>query len=179
MTEDPQSYSPRMAGDPRAAPVDVGGERETLVSFLDWHRRTLELKCAGVAPGRLSECAVPPSALSLHGLVRHMAAVERWWFRIQFMGERLPLLYYTDDDPDLDFTGTDGDPAADLVVWHGEVEHSRRIVAAASLTDTGIRRRTGEPVALRTVLVHMIAEYARHNGHADLLRERLDGSTGM
>ncbi|QBI55877.1 hypothetical protein EKD16_20590 [Streptomonospora litoralis] len=78
MTDDPGSYAPRLADDPRLAPVDVGGERETLVSFLDWHRKTLQLKCAGVATPRLSERAVPPSNLSLHGIVRHMADVERW-----------------------------------------------------------------------------------------------------
>ncbi|GAA4952987.1 DinB family protein [Streptomonospora halophila] len=179
MADDPQSYAPRLAGDPRTEPLGTGGERETLTAFLDWHRRTLELKCAGLGPERMSERAVPPSELSLHGLVRHLAGVERWWFRIQFAGEDVPLLHYSDDDPDLDFHGTGGDPADALAEWRDEVDASRRIVAAAPLERTGIRRRTGTPVSLRAVLVHMIAEYARHNGHADLLRERLDGSTGM
>ncbi|QBI55876.1 hypothetical protein EKD16_20585 [Streptomonospora litoralis] len=91
----------------------------------------------------------------------------------------MPLLHYSDDDPDLDFNDTDGEPGEAAAAWCREVEWSRRIVDAASLEDTGVRRRTGTQVSLRTVLVQMMAEYARHNGHADLLRERLDGTTGM
>ncbi|GAA4894279.1 DinB family protein [Streptomonospora salina] len=179
MTDEPQFYSPRLADDPRPDPLEAGGERETLTAFLDWHRSTLELKCAGLDADRLSERAVPPSELSLHGLLRHVAGTERWWFRIQFAGEDVSLLHYADDDPDLDFHGTGGDPAQALAQWRREADRSREITAAAALEDTGIRKRTGVPVSLRAVLVHMIAEYARHNGHADLLRERLDGSTGM
>ncbi|MFD0773305.1 DinB family protein [Streptomonospora algeriensis] len=179
MADTPQFYSPRLADDPRGNPLEAGGERETLTAFLDWHRSTLELKCAGLEAGRLSERAVPPSDLSLHGLLRHLAAGERWWFRIRFAGENVPLLHYADDDPDRDFRGTGGDPAEALKGWRREVDRSREIVAAAALDDAGIRKRTGDPVSLRAVLVHMIAEYARHNGHADLLRERLDGSIGM
>ncbi|WP_343233532.1 DinB family protein [Streptomonospora sp. PA3] len=179
MSDDPQVYAPRLADDPRADPLEAVGERTTLTGFLDWHRHTLELKCAGLDPAAMAERAVPPSALSLHGLVRHLAACERWWFRIQFAGEQVPNLYYSDDDPDLDFTATDGDPAEALAVWRGEVQRAREIAAAAPLEATGMRKRTGAPVSLRAVLVHMIAEYARHNGHADLLRERLDGTTGM
>lgn len=101
-------------------------------------------------------------------------------FRIQFAGEDVPMLYYTDDDPDQDFDSLDGDVGEAFAVWRDEVERARRIVAAAaSLEETGTVRSTGEPIALRTVLVKLIAEYARHNGHADLLRERLDGATGM
>jgi hypothetical protein len=176
----PQHYSPRWSGDTRVAPPDVGGERETLSAVLEWHRGTFELKCAGVPPERLSERAVPPSGLSLHGIVRHLAGVERWWFRIQFAGEDVPLLYYSDDDPDQDFDRLDGDPGEAFAVWRAECEHSRRIVgAAASLEQMGVRKRTGEPISLRRIMVDLIAEYARHNGHADLLRERIDGATGM
>jgi hypothetical protein len=94
-------------------------------------------------------------------------------------GEELPLLYYSDDDPNQDFDALDGDVAEAFAVWRAECERAREIVAAApSLDRTGIRRRTGEPISLRRILVDMIAEYARHNGHADLLRERIDGATG-
>lgn len=180
MTEIPaENYAPSWATDSRPEPPLTAGERETLTAYLDWHRRTFELKCAGLPPERLSEMPVPPSRLSLHGLLRHLAGVERWWFRIQFAGEDLPLLYYSDDDPDQDFETLDGDPAEALAVWRAECDRARAIVAAApSLDRTGVRRRTGEPISLRRVLVDMIAEYARHNGHADLLRERLDGATG-
>jgi Protein of unknown function (DUF664) len=112
--------------------------------------------------------------------VRRLAGVERWWFRIQFAGEDLPMLYYSDDDPSQDFDSLDGDPGEAFGVWRTECEHSRQITAtAASLDETGIRQRTGEPISLRKIMVDMIAEYARHNGHADLLRERIDRATGM
>ena len=176
----PSHFSPRWNNDTRPAPPDTGGERETLTAVLDWHRATFELKCAGLPPERLSERAVPPSSLSLHGLVRHLAGVERWWFRIQFAGEDVPLLYYSDDDPDQDFDRLDGDPGEDFAAWRAECERSRQVTAAAaSLDETGTHLRTGEPVSLRRILVDMIAEYARHNGHADLLRERIDGATGL
>jgi Protein of unknown function (DUF664) len=179
-TPAPKHYAPRWNDDSRSAPPAVGSEREILSAVLDWHRATFELKCAGVPPERLSERAVPPSGLSLHGMVRHLAGVERWWFRIQFAGEDVPLLHYSDDDPDQDFGCLDGDVEEAFAVWRTECEQSRQITAAAvSLDDTGIRKSTGEPISLRRILVDMIAEYARHNGHADLLRERIDGSTGM
>lgn len=117
--------------------------------------------------------------VSLHGLLRHLAAAERWWFRLQFAGEDVAMLYYSDDDPDQDFNDLDGDIDEAFAIWRDECERSRRIAAAASLDETGIRRSTGEPIALRRIMVHMIAEYARHNGHADLIRERIDGSVGM
>jgi len=173
------SGTPRWNGDTRVTPPAVGGEREILSAMLDWHRATFELKCAGLTPRQLSERAVPPSSLSLHGLVRHLAGVERWWFRIQFAGVDVPVPYYSDDDPNQDFDRLDGNPDEAFAVWRAECEQSRRITAAAgSLDETGIRKRTGEPISLRRILVDMIAEYARHNGHADLLRERIDGATG-
>lgn len=176
----PKHYAPRWDSDTRPALPGVGGERETLSAVLDWHRATFELKCAGLPPERLSERAVPPSGLSLHGIVRHLAGVERWWFRIQFAGEDVPMLYYSDDDPDQDFDTLDGDVGEAFAVWRAECERSRQITAvAASLEETGIRKSTGEPISLRRILVDLIAEYARHNGHADLLRECIDGSTGM
>jgi uncharacterized protein DUF664 len=167
------------AAEARTARPLTGGERDTLTAMLDWHRETFELKCAGVPPERLSEMCLPPSRLSLHGLLRHLAGVERWWFRLQFAGEDLPMLYYSDDDPDQDFETLDGDVAQVFAVWRAECARAREIVAAApSLDQTGTRRSDGSPISLRGVLVDMIAEYARHNGHADLLRERIDGATG-
>jgi hypothetical protein len=175
----PQHYSLPWAAGARAEPPRTGGEREALTAELDWQRRTFELKCTGLPPARLSERAIPPSGLSLHGLVRHLAGVERWWFRIQFAAQDLPLLYYSDDDPDQDFDSLDGDPAAALAAWRAECDRAREIVAAASSLDlTGTVLRSGQPISLRRILVSMIAEYARHNGHADLLRQALDGVTG-
>ncbi|WP_165988811.1 DinB family protein [Streptomyces sp. YIM 98790] len=174
------NYSPLWADDTRPPLPLVGDEREILTACLDWHRQTFELKCAGVSPARLSERSVPPSRLTLHGLIRHLAGTERWWFRMQFAGEDVPHLYYSDDDPDQDFESLEGDAEEALAVWRAECERSREIVAAASSLDaTGIHAATRKPVALRRVLVQMLAEYARHNGHADLLRERIDGATGM
>ncbi|PRX95485.1 DinB family protein [Allonocardiopsis opalescens] len=181
MTPNPPKHtSPLWADDTRTPPPLAADERTTLTAYLDWHRETFALKCSGVAPERLSERAVPPSSLSLHGLIRHLAGVERWWFRIQFAGEDVSMLYYSDDDPDQDFDRLDGDPGRALELWRSECALSREITAsAASLDATGTHLASGEPVALRRVLVHLIAEYARHNGHADLLRERLDGATGQ
>ncbi len=180
MTEIPvENYAQRWTGDTRTTPPLVGDEREILTAFLDWHRATLELKCADVAPERLSEKGVPPSGLSLHGLIRHLSGVERWWFRQQFAGEDVPDLYYSDDDPDQDFDDLGGDVTQALAVWREECERSREIVAkASSMEDTGTHLASGQPISLRRIMVHVIAEYARHNGHADLLRERIDGAAG-
>ncbi|SFB50586.1 Protein of unknown function [Amycolatopsis marina] len=179
MNEVPSTFAPRWPRDTRSEPPAVGDEREVLTSFLDWHRETFALKCSGLSADQLSERSVPPSTMSLHGLLRHLAGVERWWFRLQFAGEDLPLLHYSDDDPEQDFDDLAGDVTEAFGIWRAECLRSREIVAAAALDDTGIRRATGEPISLRTILVKLIAEYARHNGHADLLRERIDGSTGM
>jgi uncharacterized protein DUF664 len=178
VTEKPKHLSIPWNTDARPALPGVGDERETLTSSLDWHRQTFELKCAGVPPERLSEKVIPPSGLSLHGLLRHLAGVERWWFRIQFAGEDLPLLYYSDDDPNQDFDDLAGDVGEVFAVWRAECDRAREIVARSPLDQTGTVISTGKPIALRSILVNMIAEYARHNGHADLLRERIDGATG-
>jgi hypothetical protein len=176
----PQHFSQQWpAADARVDPPREGGERETLLAFLEWHRETFLLKCTGVPPERLSDKSIEPSGLSLHGIRRHLAGVERWWFQRQFAGRReVPLLYYTDEDPNQDFDDLGGDPAEVLAVWRAECERSREIVAAApSLEATGTTEQ-GRTITLRWVLLHTIAEYARHNGHADLLRERIDGATG-
>lgn len=180
MTEIPAAnYSPRWAADTRAGLPNIGDERLILTSYLDWYRQTFELKCTGVPPQRLSEMGVPPSEMSLHGLVRHLAGVERWWFRQQFAGEDIPLLYYSDDNPNEDFDVLDGDVNEAFAVWKQECARSRQIVAETlSLDETGTEIPSGEPISLRRILVAMIGEYAQHVGHADLLRETIDGATG-
>ncbi|MFD5089759.1 DinB family protein [Amycolatopsis thailandensis] len=172
-----ENYSPKWEGDRPESPR-VASEREILTSTLDWHRRTFELKCAGLTPEQMALRSAEPSSMSLHGLLRHLTGTERWWFRLQFAGEELPMLYYSDDRPEQDFDDTDGDVEAAWALWREECERSREIVAAASLDDTGTSRRDGSPFSLRWLLTHHIAEYARHDGHADLLRERIDGRTG-
>ncbi|MDE3721519.1 DinB family protein [Nocardiopsis sp. N85] len=178
MTRIPErNLSPRIDAD-RPSPPPHGSEREVLTTHLDWHRTTFEAKCAGLAAEPLSRRAVPPSTLSLHGLIRHLAGGERWWLRIRFAGEEVPMLHYSDDDPDQDFEDLSGDPVEALARWRAEVERSREITAASSLDDLGADAVHGGPTQLRVILVKLIGEYARHNGHADLLRERIDGATG-
>ncbi|UOX86892.1 DinB family protein [Amycolatopsis sp. FBCC-B4732] len=173
----PVAAPARLTG-PREDPTPIADERQALTESLDYYRRTFELKCAGLDPGRLAERSVSPSTLTLHGLLRHLTGVERWWFRIQFAGEDLPNLYYSDDAPEQDFTSLDGDVDEAFSLWHAECARSREIVAASSMEQTGVRRSTGEPFALRWLMLRMIGEYARHCGQADLVRERIDGVTG-
>jgi hypothetical protein len=164
----------------RVEPPRDADERPMLEAWLEYHRATLALKCDGLSTEQLAERAVPPSTLSLLGLVRHMAEVERSWFRRTMAGEEAPPLYYSDNDPDGDFDRVDGaDPNHDFAVWEAECDRARGVVAAApTLALVGRRQRDGGDVTLRWVLVHMIEEYARHNGHADLLRQSIDGSVG-
>ncbi|UXY25835.1 DinB family protein [Streptomyces sp. HUAS TT20] len=166
--------------DPRSDGGFVG-ELDTLVGFLRDQRLTLEMKCAGLDAEAMARRSVPPSDLSLLGLVRHLAAVERHWFRQVMAGQDAPRLYRTADDPHADFDGAAPDPglvAEAWRTWRAEVTFAERLVAEApSLDVTGFDG--DEPVALREVLVHMIEEYARHNGHADFLRERIDGRVGQ
>jgi uncharacterized damage-inducible protein DinB len=153
-------------------------ERTTLLSFLEWQRATLARKCEGLEADALRQRAAEPSTLSLLGLVRHLADVERDWFQRTLALRDVPDRYSSDADPDGDFNGaSDGDPDEAFAAWREECEEARGIVAGRSLDDTG-RQRSGAPVSLRWILVHMIEEYSRHNGHADLLRERIDGATG-
>ncbi|THA71540.1 DinB family protein [Streptomyces sp. A0958] len=155
----------------------VAGEREMLTGFLNWFRSTLLQKCAGLTGEQLAERTVPPSNLALLGLVRHMAKVERTWFRQRFAGQELGSLYDQAKGKDADFE--DLDPARAAEDYARLVEECRladEIVAGASLDDTFTH--DGEVYSLRFVHVHMISEYARHIGHADLVRERLDGDTG-
>lgn len=164
----------------RTPAPDLGDERTMLEGWLDHHRQTLLRKCAGLTAEQLKTASVEPSGLTLLGLVRHMADVERWWFRKNFLGEDVPDLYYTHTDIDADFNAiADADAEADFAIFQREVELCRAAVAGHSLDETylslGRKRREQN---LRWVYVHMIEEYARHNGHADLIRERIDGVTG-
>src|SRR2546430_13663042 len=170
------NLAPKWPGDAREPPPLVADERTLLVSYLDYYRATVELKCAGVPKERLSEKTMPPSTMTLHGLIRHLAGVEQWWFHYQFAGEELTgHLYYSDEWPDQDFEDLSGDFDEALATWRAMCAHSRQIVAAAALDDTGTVERTGEPFSLRRALLHLIVEYARHSGPADFLREGIDG----
>ncbi|MFC0005850.1 DinB family protein [Micromonospora siamensis] len=159
-----------------------GDERPMLEGWLDYHRETLLLKCAGLTAEQLKTPSVEPSTLTLLGLVRHMANVERWWFRIRAAGQDLPGVYDDSQDPDADLNDyVDADPEADFAIFAAEVAAARAAVAGLPLDDVlRAPRRDGTPEHrnLRWAYLHMIEEYARHNGHADLLRERIDGVTG-
>jgi uncharacterized damage-inducible protein DinB len=163
----------------RIDPPLVAQEREMLDAWLDYHRATLAVKCEGLTDDQLRARAVPPSSLSLLGLVRHMGEVERSWFRRVLSGEQAPPRYYSDENQDGDFDDVaDAGVAEAFGYWRDECAHAReRVAAAPSLDVTGTGRR-GERYSLRWIMVHMIEEYARHNGHADLLRERIDGTVG-
>lgn len=160
----------------------LGDERTMLDGWLDYHRQTLLLKCAGLTAEQLKTASVEPSNLTLLGLVRHMAEVERWWFRRRFAGQDLGDIYCTEASPDgdLDDLAT-ADAVSDFATFENEIDLVRKAAAGRGLDETFVRRRRdgGEDVInLRWVYVHMIEEYARHNGHADLIRERIDGVTG-
>jgi uncharacterized damage-inducible protein DinB len=158
----------------------IADEREMLRVFLDYHRATLALKCDGLSDVDLRRRSMPPSGLSLLGLVRHMAEVERTWFRRVINGEDIPLVWSDEGDFQVAYDATEATRAEAFGAWEAEVEHSRRIEAAAeSLDVTGYQPKWGEDVSLRLVMLHMIHEYARHNGHADFLREGIDGTVGV
>lgn len=164
----------------RSEPEVLGDERTSLDQWLDYHRATLLRKCAGLDAEQLKRRAVPPSRLSLLGLVRHMVEVERWWFRMHAGGEDIGFPY----DPDgvgRDFEDLEGaDAPADLQAFVKECDAARSAAAGRSLDDV-VPSRSDHPERVRNVrwiYVHMIEEYARHNGHADLLREAIDGATG-
>jgi uncharacterized damage-inducible protein DinB len=169
--------------DPRESGVELRDERATLVEYLRGYRLTLQMKCADLDAGQLACRSVPPSAMSLLGLLRHMAEVERYWFRRVMAGEEVADLYVYDDDRDADWSGAVADPAvvADAwAAWRGEIAFAEEYVAGTDdLGTLGHRPGSGSALQLRGVLVHMIEEYARHCGHADLLRERVDGRVGQ
>jgi len=169
------------AHDPRDTDELPVGETTTLRQYLDRYRMTFEMKCEGLTPEQLATRSVPPSTMSLLGLVRHLAKIEHHWFRRTLAGRTdLAHLYFTEEEPDLDFDsaiGTDECVTDAWESWRREVAHVREVYARYDdLGDTFI---PGEPWEARGVIVHMIEEYARHCGHADLLRECIDGRTGQ
>jgi uncharacterized damage-inducible protein DinB len=168
--------------DPRTDPPTLADERDTLAAYLRWQRETLELKCSGLDAEQLARRAVEPSTMSLLGLIRHMADVERGWFRRGVAGEQAPPIFYSKAEMDGDFDGAVADPevvAEAWRAWREEVAFAERFVADARSLDITFEDKWRGPTSLRWVLVHMIEEYARHNGHADLLRERIDGKLGQ
>jgi uncharacterized damage-inducible protein DinB len=162
----------------RSEPSLTAPERDMLDGWLDYHRATLAWKCEGLSDDQLRERSAPPSSMSLIGLVRHMADVERAWFRRRVAGEAAPYRFWTDAAHDADFDDVDdADVPGAFAAWREECERSREVLAAVpSLDDTFDVR--GAQYSLRWIVTHMVEEYARHNGHADLLRERIDGATG-
>ena len=168
--------------DPREAAEPATGEIGVLAEYLDRYRMTFEMKCEGLTAEQLARRSVPPSTMSLLGLVRHLARVEHHWFRRALEGQAdLPRLYRTEEDPDHDFNAAEGteEVVADAwESWHREVAHAREVYARyADLGETFDYR--GQTVEVRDIIVHMVEEYARHVGHADLLRECIDGRTGQ
>ncbi|KHL18918.1 uncharacterized protein DUF664 [Mumia flava] len=167
--------------DPRETGEQPVGEKDTIRSYLRHYRTTLEMKCEGLDAEQLARRSVPPSTLSLLGLVRHMAEVERHWFRRVLQGQSAPPMFWTDDDPDGDFDNAVADDAVVADAW----ERLREEIAVADAyldgdIDLGAEvTHHGRPVPVRDILVHMVEEYARHAGHADLLRECIDGRTGQ
>ncbi len=176
------------ADDPREHRPRLGDERSTLVESLRGRRLTLEMKCVGLDAQAMARRPVEPSTMSLLGLVRHLAEMERATFRVLMAGQDLPKLYTSDTDRDADFDGAVPDPqvvAQAWDAWHAEVDFSTRWVEQApgldiTADDPGNQHGSGGgPMSLREVLVGMIEEYSRHLGHVDLLRERIDGRRGQ
>jgi uncharacterized damage-inducible protein DinB len=169
------------ADDPRESGPAGTDERSVLADYLRRYRLTLELKCADLDAEQLARRSVPPSTMSLLGLVRHLAEVERTWFRGTLAGQEVGSLYCTPESRDEDFDGARADDA--LVAqawsdWRAEVAFAEELLARTEDLGSTVHRR-GSPLPVRDVLVHLVEEYARHCGHADLLRERLDGRVGQ
>lgn len=170
--------------DGRPVPPTTSDERTTLEAWLDFHRETLAIKCANLTDEQSRTRAVPSSSLTLLGLVQHLAEVERNWFQRVFAGATTTPPVHETGGPNA-FTLTESHTLPDaLAAWRTEVTRARELTAQAPLDTTGTLSPaeaafTGDPkVSLRWILTHMIEEYARHNGHADLLREAIDGTAG-
>ena len=173
LTDD--EFSPAWPDDDRPPIPQVAGEREALTAYLEHYRATVELKCRGLTPEQARTRSMPPSTMSLHGLVRHLTGVERWWFQQNFERRDVPFLYPPADDFD---PPEDADFATALDTWRAECAVSREILAAHQLDDTARPLDSSEHIDLRWLVLRMITEYAQHCGHADLLREGIDGRVG-
>jgi hypothetical protein len=174
--------------DPRENGPSLGDERATLAEALRCQRLTLEMKCADLDAEAMARRAVEPSTMSLLGLVRHLAEVERATFRVLMAGQDVPRLFCSDTDPDGDFDGAAPDPevvAEAWEAWRAEADFATRFVAEAPSLDItaddpmNLHGSGGGLLSLREVLLGTIQEYARHMGHVDLLRERIDGRLGQ
>ncbi|ULE35528.1 DinB family protein [Mycobacterium sp. IDR2000157661] len=165
----------------RATPPLNADEGTTLSAWLDFYRATLAFKCDGLSDADVRTASVPPSNLTLLGLVQHMAEVERNWFRRVLAGESAPPIYDPTADPAGHDGGFDVSEHSTLVdaqrIWRDEIKRGRANCATRGLDDTS--PFMGGEVSLRWIYLHMIAEYARHCGQADLIRERIDGATGI
>lgn len=169
MTKQPASKS-------RVDPPFVADERTMLLSWLDYHRETLLWKCEDLTDEQLKTAATPPSNLTLLGLVRHMTEVERSWFRQVLDGQQVPEVYCTENQPDADFENLDDtDVPTVFECLRTEIEDCKAVAVEYESLDHIAHAR--DDISLRWIFNHMIEEYARHNGHADLLREAIDGST--
>ena len=172
-----------MAGylkDPRRRlPAFLLADRQMLEAWLDFQRTTLLMKCDGLDDEDRKRRPVPTSKLSLHGLLRHTAEVERNWFQRVLLGDAAAtFIWRSPEVPDSELEPLDdADWQADLAAWQAECEASRAAAASRELDDTGLL--DGQPCSLRWIYAHMIEEYARHNGHADLIRELVDGGVGF
>jgi uncharacterized damage-inducible protein DinB len=168
--------------DPRAATTPVG-ELATIREYLSNYRLTLGMKCEGLSPEQLAARSVPPSTLSLLGLVRHMAGVEHHWFYRTLQGNlNTPRLYRSAEEHDLDFNGAVADPAVvedAYTVWQDQIAAADEWLDSPINLDVVIDMANDEQASVRDILIHMVEEYARHCGHADLLRECIDGRTGQ
>ncbi|MFJ8014931.1 DinB family protein [Streptomyces sp. NPDC096339] len=167
-----------MNDEPRIHPSKVADDRASLTSFLDYQRATLALKCAGLTGEQLKRKAIPTSGLTLLGLVRHAASVERSWFRFVMNSEDVKAPWPGKVDGTFaEFHVEDADVDEAFETWREECALARAVTDSVDSLDDTVDFR-GETISLRYVLTHMIEEYARHNGHADLLREAVDGAVG-
>ena len=165
--------------DDRVGPSAIGDERQVLREFLDYQRATLAMKCQDLSDDELRRTAVPTSSLSLLGLVRHMAEVEREWFRRVIGGEDIPLVWSDHGDFQVAYDAASSTRSESFGAWKREVAASRRIEETLESWDVVVPvPRWEEDASVRVIVVHVLTEYSRHNGHADLVREAIDGATG-
>jgi hypothetical protein len=163
----------------REEPPKIADERTSLATWLDYQRATLLVKCQGLSGEALAQASAPPSTLTLLGLLQHMLGVEWWWFEHIFVGGDAPEPFATGNDPEWEFTHLLTDQVEETRArFEAQCAHSRAIVEAADSLDVLAASDERTPRDLRWIMVHMIEEYARHNGHADLLREAIDGEVG-